>query len=172
MRPAAFVIAALFLPASVAAQEAPIEVGERVRFWTPQSRIATYGTLTRWEADSFAIADNWIPITSVTRLEARRPKYSRGARVALSAGWGLAGGALLGAGWGALACSSGNFECTLEAGVVTGARFFGGWGLVLGAIHGLFASIDRWEEVPLDQLRVSLGPQRDGRFGFGASVRF
>ena len=25
---------------------------------------------------------------------------------------------------------------------------------------------------PLDRVRVSLGPQRDGRFGFGASVRF
>ena len=145
MRPAAFVIAALFLPAAVAAQEAPIEVGERVRFWTPQSRIATYGTLTRWEADSFAIADNWIPITSVTRLEARRPKYSRGARVALGAGWGLAGGALLGAGLGALACGGGSSGavCNRELGVVIGAGLFGGTGLVLGAIHGLFASIDR-----------------------------
>ncbi len=173
MRPAAFVIAALFLPAAVAAQEAPIEVGERVRFWTPQSRIATYGTLTRWEADSFAIADNWIPITSVTRLEARRPKYSRGARVALSAGWGLAVGALVGAGWGALVCGSGGFECDpWRQELFTAARFVGGWGLVLGAIHGLFASIDRWEEVPLDRFRVSFGPQTVGRFSLGVAVTF
>ncbi len=31
---------------------------------------------------------------------------------------------------------------------------------------------DRWQEVPLDRLRVSVAPQRDGRFGLGLSVRF
>jgi hypothetical protein len=31
---------------------------------------------------------------------------------------------------------------------------------------------DRWREVPLDRLRVGFAPQRDGRFGLGASVRF
>jgi hypothetical protein len=44
---------------------------------------------------------------------------------------------------------------------------------LLGVIIGGFIwKTDRWEEVPLDRLRVSFGPQRDGRFGFGASVRF
>ncbi len=32
--------------------------------------------------------------------------------------------------------------------------------------------VDRWEEVQLHRVRVSVAPQRDGRFGFGASVRF
>ena len=74
MRAAAFVIATLFLPTAVAAQEPPIKVGERVRFRTTQSSMLAYGTLTRWEADSFAVADNWIPITSITM----RPSGVRG----------------------------------------------------------------------------------------------
>ena len=93
MRPAAFVIAALFLPAVIAAQESPIKVGERVRFWTTQSRIASSGTLTRWEADSFAIADNWIPITSVTMLEVHRGQKTSASTVALWTAAGAGGGA-------------------------------------------------------------------------------
>ena len=178
MRFAPFVIAVLLLPAvpPLAAQEPPIKVGDRVRFWRQQTLGVTEGTIAGWEADSFAITDNWIPITSVTRLEARRPKYSRGARVALGAGGGLLGGALSGALLGFAVCSgesySGSFCTDRGAGAAIGAVAFGGAGLVLGAIHGLFASIDRWEEVPLDRVRVSFGPQPDGRFGLGASVRF
>ena len=177
MRFAPFVIAVLLLPAvpPLAAQEPPIKVGDRVRFWRQQTLGVTEGTIAGWEADSFAITDNWIPITSVTRLEARRPKYSRGARVALSAGGGLIGGALSGALLGLAVCSgqSGSGSvCDAESGAGIGAVAFGGAGLVLGAIHGLFASINRWEEVPLDRLRVSFVPQRDGRFGLGLSVRF
>ncbi len=52
------------------------------------------------------------------------------------------------------------------------------WGVVVGALGGAVVGAVvghqdlRWTEVPLDRLHVSLGPQRDGRFGFGASVRF
>jgi len=42
----------------------------------------------------------------------------------------------------------------------------------LGAVIGALIKTDRWEEVPLDALRVSFVPQRDGRFGLGMSVRF
>ena len=41
-----------------------------------------------------------------------------------------------------------------------------GWGI------GALIPGDRWADVPLDRLRVSFGPQRDGRFGLGLSVRF
>ncbi len=52
--------------------------------------------------------------------------------------------------------------------------------LTEGLIHELRAGLavgavimtDRWQEVPLDRLRVNLGPQRDGRFGLGLLVRF
>ena len=55
----------------------------------------------------------------------------------------------------------------------------------MGGIVGGFVShnikTERWEEVPLEcrfcrvikqRLRVSLAPQRDGRFALGFSIRF
>ncbi len=45
-------------------------------------------------------------------------------------------------------------------------------GLVAGALIGSAVETDRWVDVPLDRLRVSLGPQRGGGFGLGLSVRF
>ena len=57
--------------------------------------------------------------------------------------------------------------CITQGGI---AGFFGG--MLVGALIGSAIRGDRWKEVPLDRVRVSLGPQRDGRFGFGASVRF
>ena len=47
-------------------------------------------------------------------------------------------------------------------------------GLLGGLVGFLAGSVesDVWKEVPLDRLRVNLAPQRNGRFGFGASVRF
>ena len=171
MRPAPFVIAALFLPAVIAAQESPITVGERVRYWTPQSRIATYGTLTGWEADSFAISDNWIPTTSVVRIEVKR-RRSRLVRIVEYTGRGLLVGALAGGLFFYLPCDPKDayFGCPstqwepIEIGAVVGA--------LAGALVGATRKRHYWVSVSLDQLLVGLVPQRDGRFGFGASVRF
>lgn len=57
--------------------------------------------------------------------------------------------------------------CAAAGGVIFGAA-----GALLGALIGATMKTERWVSVPLDELRVSFGPQRDGRFGFGASVRF
>jgi len=79
MRPAAFVIAALFLPASVAAQEAPIKVRDQVRFWTPERRTVTSGTITGWEVDSFTVSDTWIPIDRGRTTHAGNPTQQEAA---------------------------------------------------------------------------------------------
>jgi len=182
MRSAAFVIAALFLPTAVAAQEPPIKVGEQVRYWTPQTNIATYGTLTRWEADSFAIADNWIPITSVTMLEVHRGQKTLG--TAIGAGGVAALTLVVLAVVHVVECTDlsfmepsncgGFFQRDLGNGVtVLGAIGIGaGVGLVGGALVGATRKTDRWVPVSLDQLRVTIVPLRDGRLGIGASVRF
>ena len=47
----------------------------------------------------------------------------------------------------------------------------GGLGLLFGTIVGLAVKSDRWEEVPLDRLRVSFAPGRD-RVSFGFSFAF
>ena len=87
-------------------------------------------------------------------------------------------GLLIGAATGAvIGFASGDdgpgwFSFTAEEKAALGAVGLGGLGAVIGLIAGAASSGERWEEVPLNRLRVSFGPQRDGRFGFGASVRF
>ena len=53
-----------------------------------------------------------------------------------------------------------------------GALLGAGVGGALGGITGYFIKTDRWEEIPLDRLRVSLAPERDGGFALGFSVGF
>ena len=45
-------------------------------------------------------------------------------------------------------------------------------GALVGALVGWIIRTDRWEEVPLDRLRVSVAPKRDGRIVLGVSVSF
>ena len=107
-------------------------------------------------------------VASVTRLDVSRGRKSH---ALLGAGIGFAAGAL-----GAVvfckvvekgSCDLTDDDITLEAALITGA--IGG---VAAGIAGHFIKTDRWEEVPLERLRVSLTPQRDGRFALGFSVRF
>ena len=58
-------------------------------------------------------------------------------------------------------------EATAAGGALVGGALFG----VIGAGIGTFIKTDRWEEVPLDRLRVSFGPKRDG-FAVGVRVTF
>ncbi len=89
-------------------------------------------------------------------------------------------GFLVGAAVGALIGLASYEECVPscfgpdgpEINALGGAVIGGLGGLVVGALIGSATEADRWQEVPLDRLRVNLGPQRDGRFGFWASVRF
>ena len=48
-------------------------------------------------------------------------------------------------------------------------------GAVLGALAGGLiggSMSDRWQEIPLEQVRVRVTKRRDGRFALGAAVRF
>ena len=117
------------------------------------------------------------PWPSITRLEVTRGRKSHG-------GPGAAFGALIGIPLGAVVglaiyqecVPHGPFGCLFDWGpeysALGGALVGGLGGVVVGALIGATIETDRWEEVPLDQLRVSFGPQRDGRFGLGLSVRF
>ena len=51
------------------------------------------------------------------------------------------------------------------------AVVMGGFGAGVGAITGAFIKTDRWKEVPLDRVRVSIAPKRDG-VAFGVRVVF
>ncbi len=72
-------------------------------------------------------------------------------------------------------------ECEAEAssdgfcGIATPAYSILGLmgGAAIGAVVGnALIKIDRWQEVPLDQFRVGIAPQRDGRLGIGFSVTY
>ena len=102
-----------------------------------------------------------LAIDSIIKLEISRGKKSK---VAVGAGIGLLFGGIS----GYLACGP---VVTCDKRVLL-AAVFAVPGAALGAIVGAAASPTIWEEVPVSQLRVSFGPQRDGRLGLGASVRF
>jgi hypothetical protein len=104
-----------------------------------------------------------VPLDSVTRLDVPR----RRSNVA----WGTGIGLLVGAAAGIIIGTRGEPEVDYDP-RWTGGIAGGIWGTLLGLGIGLLIRTDRWEEVPLDKLRVSVAPQRDGRFGLGLSVSF
>ena len=152
----------------IAAQE-PLVSGSRVRVTAPDCALrgeaATFRTL---RADTLVLETTECPLASVTRFDVSRGQKSH---ALLGAGIGFTAGAL-----GAVvickvvekgSCELTDDDITLEAALITGAI----GGLAAG-IAGYFIKTDRWEEVPLERLRVSLTPQRDGRFALGFSVTF
>ena len=152
---------------SATAQVQPsVESGARIRVTAPSvfsDRIV--GTVVSWENEQLVLdalrGTLTFPIDSIIKLEISRGKKSK---VAVGAGIGL----LVGGISGYLACGRA-FTCNKRP---LAAAMFAVPGVVLGAIVGAGASPTIWEEVPVSQLRVSFGPQRDGGLGVGASVRF
>ena len=194
MRHATILVAILaFVPLTSATAQVPVRPGERVRVTHqpicpagticlgPSPRRRSVGTFLAWKADSLVIQSNGdtlsVPVNLVTRLDVSR---GRNTNTGEGAGIGFLLGAVVGAVIGLASyeeCESqGAFSCLGPDGpeiyALAGAIIGGLGGLVAGALIGSATETDRWQEVPLDRLRVSLGPQRDGRFGFGASVRF
>jgi hypothetical protein len=79
---------------------------------------------------------------------------------------GAVAGAIIGIGSGA------EWDLPAEHAALLGAGALGLAGTVVGAFVGLSIKTERWEEVPLDQLRLGFAPQCDGRLGIGLSVAF
>ena len=113
------------------------------------------------------------PWASVTRLEVSAGRARRTGRGALI---GCGAGAVAGLITGWLWChglEGSALDCGDPAnGIVIGGIPGGAVGAGIGAIIGALIKTDRWEEVPLHQLRVSLAPQRDGWFTLGVLLRF
>ena len=180
MRPSTCVAAVLVVTpvATVAAQDSPpIKPGDRVRVQvcTPVCEPRVTGSVLELRSDALVVN----PERSADTLQVALAllgvvEVSRGQKSHALAGLGIGflGGAAVGAVGGALVdCQSsvdlGEGFCVIAlAGVSAGA------GLVLGGMIGLGWKTERWKEVPLDQLRVSFTPQRDGRIALQASLRF
>ena len=153
----------------ITAQEPPpVKVGDRVRVTAAlgvRELVGTYiavrGDTLELESEATLLA---IPMASVTRLEVvggRKSGLVKGGIVGLMVGVGIGVAKVSG-------CGSGD-DC-FDAGLWLSAPPLAG--MLLGGVVGALIKTDRWEEVPLDRLRVSVAPQRDGRFGVGMSVRF
>ena len=171
----------------IAQEQPPVRPGDRVRVThecrttvrqDPLGKTHTRcrkdkGTLAAATADSIVLGVDergtqlTLPVASVTRLEVSRGRKSR---VALGAGIGaLTGAATLAVIGANLNVCDGGYEGAC-AGVGAGVGAVGG--ALVGLVIGAVTKTDRWEEVPLDQLRVSLAPQRDGQFALGLSFAF
>ncbi len=173
MRPVTFLVTALAvapLTSSAAQEQPPLESGERVRVTAPVV-VACHGTgvFVAVSEETLTVRGTYgtvtCPLGSVTTIEVQRGRKSsaaKGATVGLLLGAGL--GALIGATMDCWGCHPGPVQA-LQVGL-----FVGGIGTGIGAVIGSAFTGERWEEVPLDQLRVSFAPQRDGRFGLGLSV--
>ena len=164
-----FVLICIFAGASteIVAHE-PLASGSRVRVTAPDCALrGEAATFRALRADTLVLETTECPLVSVTRLDVSRGQEAH-----------AIGGFLVGAGLGlvgSLAVCNFTDPCQvfsdndIRGDVVTVSGLMGG---ALGGITGYFIKTDRWEEVPLDQLRVSLAPQRDGGFALGFSVRF
>ena len=196
MRHATILVAILTIT-PFASATAQVRSGERVRVThlpicpadlcvgpRPVRRLT--GVFVAYERDTLMLSGGprsdqlAVPLTSITKLEVHRGQQPRG-HTALRAVGGLVSVAALGAamvgGIGLIVHATFNpfdkdlSELELEKDMLRFAVIGGALGMI-GGILGARMLVDRWEEVPLDRLRVNLGPQRDGRFGLGASVRF
>jgi hypothetical protein len=159
----------------------PLEPGARVKVTAPERAIDKQaGTVEALRGDTLVLGISWaddremllaVPFASVTRLDVQRGQKSN---LLLGMGIGLFSGAGIGA---AVLGYAGRDYCLgeetgWEQCAWLGAGLGGAAGLIMGTIAGFVIRTDRWEEVALDQLRVSLVPKRDGRFALGLSVAF
>ena len=153
-----------------------VTVGERVRVST-ESGATHVGLLSATTSGALEVqgegGSQRFSVASVTRLDVSRGQKSH---TLLGAGIGFAAGALV----AVVHCSrdAGGFSdvgmCDLADDDLTlwVACVLGAIGGLAGGIAGDLIKTERWEEIPLERLRVSLAPQGDGGFALGFSVSF
>ena len=185
----------LLAPCAVlSAQEPqPVEPGARVRLWqectqvrgsrTVRTICPTTAVFSAIAADSIVLAPvdgvwHWgVSLASVTKLEASRGRRTTTGGVVGGALGGLILGAGVGAGVGAgigavtEPVGGGLAGSGMVFGAAIGAAIGGVAGLVGGIVAGALIQTERWEEIPLDRLRVSFAPHGDG-FAFGIWIAF
>jgi hypothetical protein len=168
MRTLAFLLAFLVLPplTEAIAQEKLLQPGQRARVTAPMLDMDRHEeTFQQLRGDTLVFTSTRCPLSDVTRLEEYRGRTSwgwwKGGLIGLAVGTGA--GLAVGASGG---CASDDLSCEVE-----GARVGAGAGLLVGILAGLSIKTDRWEDVPLDRLRVGVVPQRDG-LGIRASMAF
>ncbi len=162
----------------------PVEPGQRVRVTAPELGVRKQaGKFVTLRGDTLVLAaDSTMnyPLTSVTGLDVFGGRKSFGAGKGAGLGFliGAGGGAVIGALFGLSPDAECSFWDSSASGpcpgtlAIVGAILGGVTGTLVGVVSGALVKTDRWEEVPLDRLRVSFAPQRDRRIALGVLVRF
>ena len=175
-------VAAVVVATSACAANTHVGLGTRVRISASEvSSDRLVGEVSSLGDDTVALrldesmALQPVPLASVERIEVSRG-FVRGNQVLILAGTAI--GTAVGV---AVAVPILSEDCDEQAQVpclkVLGAGMvilvYMSVGAIAGWLVGVpFFEFERWKQVPLDRLRVSVVPQRDGRFGLGLSVRF
>ncbi len=157
-------------PTGIAAQE-PSSFDARVRV-----RVTALDCGLREQATGFqALREGMLvldatecPLASVTRLEVSRgQKSNAGLGASIGFGAGALGTVFYCKALDQFGCRLFDDDLTLPVALIVGAI-----GAIAGGITGNLIKSERWEEVSLERVSVSLAPQRDGRFGLGLTVKF
>lgn len=173
----AYLAAALVLTAFadlLAQEEPPVAPGDHVRVTAPDVfRGRLVGSVVTLGADTCVLEVEGraeqlaLPLTSLTRLEVSRGQSSMWAQ---GMGIGFLLGATLGAVVGLTAAES--WDVGGEAAAAALAGLIGVPGAFVGLAVGASTKKERWESVPLDRLRVSMVPRRDGGLAIRVSLAF
>jgi hypothetical protein len=137
------------------------------------------GTLVLWQGDTLTVASGQsitrYGVGAISRLQVSRGTRSHrlaGAGIGFLAGGGVAA-AVLYTGGSTSQCDQSANQDAMSTGECIGLTALGGLaGAGLGAIVGGFFRTERWEDVPLEQLRVSLGPLAGRRLGLALQLVF
>lgn len=176
----ASLVAMLVVMATVdlsAQQEMPVEPGDRVRVSAPgvvEGQVV--GTIEKLSPDTcvLQVEDQlWpvvLPLASVTRLEVSRGSGSKtGLGILIGAGVGFLGGYLIGT--QSSLCEECGGSSSGKTGLAFGT-FLGLLGAAAGGELGAKNRVERWEDVPIERLRVSIRMYRASALGIAASLNF
>jgi hypothetical protein len=166
-------VSALFVPGEAWPQEqaqtvSPITVGSRVRVLAPSAvKGQVEGTVMQIDENSLLLStDDHLPLTvprgAIARLDVSTGRHRKWLK-------GMCIGAVIGAvSWGASYTDCTSSSCDTSRGDVMAIGAVGGsiWGAGIGALF----SGDRWSPVPLERVRVSLGPTRRQGMALSLSV--
>lgn len=169
-----FLTLLLLFSAIADAQSAGLTAGARVRVTSPRDDVRKYvGTITALRGDTLVMAgtrgSRSIALDNVTALDVSTGTRTQVGRSALI---GFGAGALLGGVAGAAAYREPDFffQNAAQMGAVS-ALFFGGVGMVAGAVVGALYRTDRWERRD-PPLRAAIGGSRSGGVSLSVSRAF
>ncbi len=152
-------------------QGVPLQPGQRVRVTVPSRDLIKHEeSFRQLRADTLVLESMWLPLSDVTRLDAYRGRHRH---KWTGVGIGFLGGTVIGYVIAYSTCapcddSSVEKEALPVAGAIIGAL----GGAMIGGMVGERIKTGKWEEVPLDRLRVSIVPQRGGRLGLRVSLQY